>query len=169
MSASFYRSNKGRLLFRLRGRIPRTDFWVGLVVVAVMTALAILLHGHRLLGGVVGPLLWDRCRRGDALALLPHGSCRKSACTTSTDRVGMCWCSWPRSFWAPWPHWHIGPAPGRHRPGSTQLLDRGALRHDGMVCGFARGSVGDNRFGPDPLAPEALLAIGSEHLSAQED
>jgi uncharacterized membrane protein YhaH (DUF805 family) len=33
MDTSFYRSSKGRLLFALGGRIDRTDFWVGLVVI----------------------------------------------------------------------------------------------------------------------------------------
>jgi uncharacterized membrane protein YhaH (DUF805 family) len=55
MSVSFYRSSKGRLLFGLRGRISRADFWVGLAVVTVMTTLAVLLHGHRGRGGSLGP------------------------------------------------------------------------------------------------------------------
>jgi len=54
MGVSFYRSSKGRLLFALRGRIPRTDFWVGLVVVGGITTLAILLNGHRVRGGSLG-------------------------------------------------------------------------------------------------------------------
>ena len=33
MNASFYASSKGRLLFSIRGRIPRTDFWVGFVAI----------------------------------------------------------------------------------------------------------------------------------------
>jgi len=51
---SFYRSSKGLLLFGLRGRTPRTDFWVGLVVVAGITTLAVLLNGHRVRGGSLG-------------------------------------------------------------------------------------------------------------------
>src|SRR5215510_5433157 len=54
MNASFYRSSKGRLLFALVGRIHRTDFWVGLVVIMGMTALAILLNGKRVSGGALG-------------------------------------------------------------------------------------------------------------------
>jgi uncharacterized membrane protein YhaH (DUF805 family) len=54
MDVSFYRSSKGRLLFSLRGRIARTDFWVGMTVIAVMVALAMLLGGHRVRGGSLG-------------------------------------------------------------------------------------------------------------------
>ena len=44
---SFFRSSQGRLLFALRGRIPRVEFWVGLVIKVAIIAFAILLHGHR--------------------------------------------------------------------------------------------------------------------------
>jgi uncharacterized membrane protein YhaH (DUF805 family) len=54
MGQSFYASSKGRLLFGLRGRIPRTDFWVGLSIVAVITALGILIGGHGVRGGTLG-------------------------------------------------------------------------------------------------------------------
>jgi uncharacterized membrane protein YhaH (DUF805 family) len=54
MSLAFFRSSKGQLLFALRGRISRTDFWVGLVVVACVTTLAVLLHGNRVRGGALG-------------------------------------------------------------------------------------------------------------------
>ena len=54
MSVPFYRSSKGRLLFGLCGRIPRTDFWVGLADLTVMTTLAVLLLGHRVRGGSLG-------------------------------------------------------------------------------------------------------------------
>jgi len=54
MNTSFFGSSKGRLLFSPRGRIPRTDFWVGLIVVAGMTTLAILLNGNHVRGGALG-------------------------------------------------------------------------------------------------------------------
>jgi uncharacterized membrane protein YhaH (DUF805 family) len=54
MDTAFYRGSKGRLLFALRGRIHRTDFWVGLVAVVGVTTLAILLHGKRVRGGGLG-------------------------------------------------------------------------------------------------------------------
>jgi uncharacterized membrane protein YhaH (DUF805 family) len=47
MSTSFYRTSKGRLLFGLRGRITRTDFWVGLIALVGITTLAVLLGGNR--------------------------------------------------------------------------------------------------------------------------
>ena len=52
---SFYSSTKGRLLFGLRGRIPRTDFWVGLIATVGITTLAILLGGNSVRVGGLGP------------------------------------------------------------------------------------------------------------------
>jgi uncharacterized membrane protein YhaH (DUF805 family) len=47
MDPSFFRSSKGRLLFSIRGRISRTEFWVGMTVILAITTLAVLIAGHR--------------------------------------------------------------------------------------------------------------------------
>src|SRR5262245_14671852 len=47
MDTSFFRSSKGRLLFSVRGRISRTEFWVGLTVIVSITTLALLIACHR--------------------------------------------------------------------------------------------------------------------------
>jgi len=47
MDTSFFRSSKGRLLFSARGRISRTESWVGLTLIIAITTLALLIGGHR--------------------------------------------------------------------------------------------------------------------------
>jgi uncharacterized membrane protein YhaH (DUF805 family) len=176
MSVSFYRSTKERLLFGLRGRIPRTDFWVGLVVVAVMIALAALLHGHRVRGGSLGAffgvvaavaMLSPYCLTALAVKRLHdldrsgwHALVLLAAFVLGAVAALAYWglrqgdiLPEARSFWTGVLYVTTGLA--------IAMLASLILK-----LGFARGSVGDNRFGPDPLAPKALLAIGSEHLSA---
>ena len=52
----FLQERQGTLSVLAAERIPRTDFWVGLIVVAGMTTLAILLNGNHIRGGALGEL-----------------------------------------------------------------------------------------------------------------
>jgi uncharacterized membrane protein YhaH (DUF805 family) len=160
---SFYSSTKGRLLFGLRGRIPRTDFWVGLIATVGITALAILLGGNSVRVGGLGPFfavvtaigvlspfclaavvvkrLHDLDKSGwyvvaflvplllAALAVMAHLGLREG-------RVIEEW----QGFWTMTFYIAAGLA--------TVLLAYFALK-----LGLTRGTLGPNRFGPDPLAP----------------
>ena len=164
MGVSFYRSSKGRLLFGLRGRTPRTDFWVGLVVVAGITTLAVLLHGQRVRGGSLGQFfgvvtaiavlspycltalvikrLHDLDRSGWRVLVLftAFFLAALAALAYLGLRQGQIMQEW-QSFWTLVLYVTAGSA--------TALLAYLLVK-----LGFARGTVGDNRFGPDPLAPD---------------
>jgi len=163
MDASFYRGSKGRLLFALGGRIHRTDFWVGLVVIVGITTLAILLNGKRVSGGALGEFfalvtiiavlspycltavvvkrLHDLDRSGwyalvliiafflAGLAALAHEDLRQSQITVA---------EW-RDFWTT--VFYV-----------TAGLAVALLAYMIVKLGFTRGTLGANRFGPDPAA-----------------
>jgi uncharacterized membrane protein YhaH (DUF805 family) len=164
MDASFYRSSKGRLLFGLAGRIHRTDFWVGFVAIVGITTLAILLHGRHVSGGALGEfftlvtviaVLSPYCltavvvkRLHDlnksawhalvlffaficaGLAALAHEGLRPSQIISAESR----------DFWTAVFYLAAGLA--------VALLAYLIVR-----LGFTRGTLGSNRFGPDPAAP----------------
>jgi uncharacterized membrane protein YhaH (DUF805 family) len=163
MDTSFYRSSKGRLLFALGGRIDRTDFWVGLVVIVGVTALAILLNGKRVSGGALGEFfalvtviavlspycltavvvkrLHDLDRSGwhafvlvvafflAGLAALAYEGLRQDQITLE---------EW-RNFWNT--VFYV-----------TAALAVALLAYLLVKLGFTRGTLGANRFGPDPAA-----------------
>jgi uncharacterized membrane protein YhaH (DUF805 family) len=169
MNASFYRSSKGRLLFALGGRIHRADFWVGLVAVLGITTLAILLHGKRLSGGalvefltiitiiavlspycltaVVVKRLHDLDKSGwhalvlfvafllSGLAAMAHEGLQQNRITVA---------EW-RDFWSTAFYVSAG-------------LAFALLAYLIVRLGFAQGTLGSNRFGPDPAAPVEELA-----------
>jgi uncharacterized membrane protein YhaH (DUF805 family) len=164
MNASFYRSSKGRLLFTLRGRIHRTDFWLGMVAVVGVTTLAILLHGRRVSGGALGEFftiitviavlspycltavvvkrLHDLDKSGwhalvlfvaffaAGLAAMAHEGLQQSQITLA---------EW-RDFWTTVSYVSAG-------------LALALLAYLLVKLGFTRGTLGSNRFGPDPAAP----------------
>ena len=164
MNAAFYRSSKGRLLFGLGGRIHRTDFWVGFVAIVGITSLASLLHGRRVSGGALGEfftiitviaVLSPYCltavvvkRLHDldksawhalvliiaficaGLAALAHEGLRQSQITVA---------EW-RDFWTAAFYVSAG-------------LAVAMLAYLIVRLGFTRGTLGSNRFGPDPAAP----------------
>jgi uncharacterized membrane protein YhaH (DUF805 family) len=166
MNASFYRSSKGRLLFGLGGRIHRTDFWVGFVAVVGITTLAVLLHGRRVSGGALGEFftiitviavlspycltavvvkrLHDLDRSGwhalvlfvafmlAGLAALAHQGLRQNQITVAEWRD-----FWTTVFWV------------------SAGLAVALLAYLIVKLGFIRGTLGSNRFGPDPAAPVA--------------
>ena len=165
---SFYRSSKGRLLFGLRGRIPRTDFWVGLVAVAGITALAILLHGQRVRGGTLGQFFSIVA----AVAVLSPYCLIALAVKRLHDLDRSAWhvlvllSAWVLGSLAALSY--AGLREGRIIPEARQFwtlvlyVSAGsALALSAYVLlklGFTRGTAGDNRFGPNPLAPDPNAA-----------
>jgi uncharacterized membrane protein YhaH (DUF805 family) len=133
-----------------------------LVVVTVMTTLAVLLHGHRVRGGSLGQLLGvvaavamlspycltalavkrlhDLDRSGwhvlVLLAALVLGTVAALAYwgLRQGDIIPEARSIWTGVFYA------------------TAGLATAVLAYLILKLGFARGTVGDNRFGPDPLA-----------------
>jgi uncharacterized membrane protein YhaH (DUF805 family) len=172
MSVSFYRNSKGRLLFGLRGRIPRTDFWVGLVVVAVMTTLAILLHGHRVRGGSLGQFFGVVA----AIAMLSPYCLTALAIKRLHDLDKSGWhvlvllAAFILGAFAALAYWGLrqGDIIPEARSFWTGALYVAAglatvlLAYLLLKLGFARGTLGGNRFGPDPLAPDPWVAIEPE-------
>jgi uncharacterized membrane protein YhaH (DUF805 family) len=163
VSESFYSSSKGRLLFGLRGRIPRTDFWVGLVMIGVITTLGIFVGGQSIRGGglgqffavvkivaVLSPLcliavavkrLHDLDKSGWyalTLVVLPFLLAAIAAAGFSGLQDERVLAEW-RRFWTIASYVSAGLA---------------AALFVGLVArlGFTRGTPGPNRFGPDPLA-----------------
>ncbi len=161
MNASFYASSKGRLLFSIRGRIPRTDFWVGFVAIVGIATLAILLNGNRVRGGTLGEFfaavttiaalspfclialsvkrLHDIDTSGwYALALIvPFLFGALAALAYGSLREGPANDEW-RDFWTLTSYVTAG------------LAAASLAFFIGMV-GCIRGTSGANRFGPDPL------------------
>ena len=162
---SFYRSSKRHLLFALGGRIPRVDFWVGLAVVVGITALAILLNGNRVSGGALGKFFTvvttvavlspycltaivvkrfhDLDRSGwhglvlfvvqfffAGLAAMAYGGLQQSEIVVAEWRE-----FWTTVFYV------------------TTGLAGALLAYLLVKLGFTRGTLGPNRFGPDPGAP----------------
>jgi uncharacterized membrane protein YhaH (DUF805 family) len=161
---SFFRSSKGRLLFALRGRIPRVDFWVGLAVVAGMTTLAVFLNGNRVREGELGKFftlvtiiavlspycltaivvkrLHDIDRSGwnalvlfvalflAGLAAMAYGGLQQNEVVDAEWR----W-FWTNVFYV--------------AAGLAVVLIACLI----VKLGFAGGTLGPNRFGPDPAGP----------------
>ena len=146
------------------GRIHRTDFWVGLVAIVGITTLAILLHGKRLSGGALGEFftvvtvitvlspycltavvvkrLHDINKSGwhalvlfvafflAGLAAMAHEGLQQSQIIVA---------EW-RDFWTTVLYVSAG-------------LAVALLAYFIAKLGLTRGTLGSNRFGPDPAGP----------------
>jgi uncharacterized membrane protein YhaH (DUF805 family) len=173
MSQSFYESSKGRLLFGLRGRIPRTQFWVGLAVIAALTTLAVMLGGHSARIGSMGAFftlvsivailspvcliavivkrLHDLDRSGWLalpLVVLPLLCAAVAAITASGLKEGRIMEEWVR-FWTIVSY-------------ASAALAGVPIAYVIIRLGFTRGTPGANRFGPDPLQPQDEPAAETE-------
>jgi uncharacterized membrane protein YhaH (DUF805 family) len=164
MSTSFYRTSKGRLLFGLRGRITRTDFWVGLIALVGITTLAVLLGGNRVRGGGLGEffavvtaiaVLSPFCLIAIVVKRL-HDLDRSAWHVVGLLAVLLLAALAAMAYWGlqegsiveEWQRfWTL-----------TFYVSAGLaaalLAYLIVKLGFTRGTPGPNQFGPDPLASE---------------
>jgi uncharacterized membrane protein YhaH (DUF805 family) len=163
MSASFLRSSKGQLLFSFQGRIPRTDFWVGLTAIVGITTLAILLGGQRpnvrglgeffavvmliallspfCLGAITVKRLHDLGRSGWLalpLLVLPLLFAMLAVMAASGLNEGRVMEEWQRCWTMVFY--------------TSAALAAALFTYLIVRLGFSRGTPGANQFGPDPLA-----------------
>ena len=165
MSTSFYRTSKGRLLFGLRGRITRTDFWVGLIALVGITTLAVLLGGNRVRGGGLGEffavvtaiavfspfclvaIIVKRLHDLDRSAW--HVVVLSAVLLLAAVAAMAYWGLQEGSIVEEWQYfWKLTFY-------VTAGLAAAWLGYLIVKLGFTRGTPGPNQFGPDPLASEA--------------